>query len=253
MPVSMEGHRERMRMRAERMATDGIRSQDLMEMFLYYSLPRRDTRELAGMLMKEFATLDDVLCAGRKRLDNVAGLGPRSAQWLSALGELVDAYRSMDDLDRPRVYTFERMRVLLKRFFRHDDYPCVKQFMLTGGFRLLGVIDMAPCGAWGEPRYMSEAMNTAIEFGAHSVLIAQYSDVPYLEADEYDVRSTEDYGKVLTAADIKLMDHVVISPGHEYSMFQSGLMGWTEKKDRESSEYRRYMLAEPDFDGDLYK
>ena len=71
MPVSMEGHRARMRLRAESIGAEHMRPQELVEMMLYYALPRRDTREQAHALIGAFGSVEGVLAASEQELMKV--------------------------------------------------------------------------------------------------------------------------------------------------------------------------------------
>ena len=55
-----------MRGRAEQMDKEDIRSQDIVELLLYYALPRRDTKDLAVALMEKFGSLEAILNADAK-------------------------------------------------------------------------------------------------------------------------------------------------------------------------------------------
>lgn len=252
MPAAMEGHRERMRQRAASMGTEGIRSQDLLEILLYYALPRRDTRDMAFVLMEVFGSLENVLSASEDELVCRGNIGRRTAKWIRALGELVDTYRELSIIDRPRIFSLERVTHMLNGFFKNADYPSVWQFMFTSGGRLMGHGALAPCGAWAEPGYLRDALNMAMDFKCRSVIIAQYSATPCDEPDEYDITGTHNYSRVLDAAGIKLIDHVIVHPSGLFSMFHKNILGWQEDDTKLNADVMRYSLAEGDFNGDLY-
>ena len=156
MPVSMEGHRARMRLRAESIGAEHMRPQELVEMMLYYALPRRDTREQAHALIGAFGSVEGVLAASEQELTKVRGIGRRTAAWLRALGEMVEAYADLDAMDRPRINNMRRTDAFLSQFFQNADYPEVWQFSLNAGGRLLGGQRISDCAAWGEEEYLRD-------------------------------------------------------------------------------------------------
>ena len=78
-----DGHRERMRQQLKTSGMDSLSDVQVLEVALYYALPRGDTNELAHRLLSRFGTLANVLEAPESELLAVAGMGPRAAELLS--------------------------------------------------------------------------------------------------------------------------------------------------------------------------
>ena len=241
-----------MRQRAESIGAEHMRPEELIELMLYYALPRRDTREQAHALIGTFGSVEKVLQASEQELTKVRGIGKHTAAWLRALGELVEAYADLDALDRPRINNMRRTDAFLRQFFRNADYPEVWQFSLNASGRLLGGERISDCAAWGEAEYLRGALSAALSSRAHSVLIGQYSPIPGDQFEHYDRDHTIDYAKTLAAADIQLLDHVIIRPDGAHSMYAAGKLDQVRLWVENNSLREGYLLAEPDFDGDIY-
>lgn len=252
MPVAAEGHRARMRQRAERMSTEAMRSQDIVELLLYYALPRRDTRQQAYDLMERFGSLQKLLSADVDTISTVKGVGLRSAEWLRAVGELVDSYGQLNPDDRPCINNIGRAGAFLENFFTEMDYSEVWQFCLNAGGRLLGGAAISECAAWGESEYLRDALAGAMRARSHSVIIGQYSPHMRDEMDEYDEEHTLAYALTLSAAGIQLLDHVIICADGVYSMFGSGRLERVRRLMTDNQLRENYLMEEPGFDGDLY-
>ena len=222
MPVSLEGHRERMRHRAEQMDKEDIRSQDLVELLLYYALPRRDTKDQAAALMDRFGSLEGILKADVKDIAMTPGIGPNAAAWLRMVGRLLETYSALESDDRPLLSNQLRTERYISAFFRDFDYPEVWQFCLSAGGWLLGADRIADSAAWAEPDFLRQALGTAMTLRAHSVIIGQFSPVSIGEIDEYDVDRTMGYSHTLCAAGIQLLDHIIIYPDGMRSMYAEG-------------------------------
>lgn len=87
------GHRERMRQKFTD-NHDGAHFPDheLLELLLYYAVPRKDTNETAHRLMEEFGTLEKVLDAERDRLTAVDGVSDNSAVLIALVREIAKRY-----------------------------------------------------------------------------------------------------------------------------------------------------------------
>lgn len=242
MAVSVEGHRERMRHRAEQMDKEDIRSQDLVELLLYYALPRRDTKEQAAALMERYGSLEAIMAADVSDIAQTPGIGRATAEWLGNVGELLDTYKKLESGDRPLINNQLRTERYLAKFFKDFDYPEVWQFCISAGGWLLGADRISDSAAWGEPEYLRQALGTAMALRAHSVIIAQFTVTPMAELDEYDVERTFGYSTTLYAADIQLLDHMFICPDGIRSMYAEGKLERIQQMVKTNHLRENYLL-----------
>lgn len=56
-----DGHRERLRARLEREGIDHFAPHEILELILFYSVPRANTNPIAHRLMERFGSLSGVL------------------------------------------------------------------------------------------------------------------------------------------------------------------------------------------------
>lgn len=222
MKVSLDGHRDRMRERIENIGTEDIRSQELMELLLYYAVPRKDTKQMAFDLLSHFGSLEEILKADESALRQVPGIGVRIARWIRLLGDITGIYAAGRGLDRHRMNNLERSQAFLKRLFDGAEYHEVWQCCLNSAGRFISASKIADNASWGESEYLREALEDAIAAKASNVVIGQYSPALGAHFEEYDKRLTRAYAVTLAAADIQLMDHVLICPDGVQSMFQLG-------------------------------
>ena len=78
-----DGHRQRKRERFLKQGADGLADHEVLELLLYYAIPRRDTNELAHRLIQHFGTLDAVFQAPPEALMQVPGIGENAAVLLN--------------------------------------------------------------------------------------------------------------------------------------------------------------------------
>ena len=116
------GHRERMRARVKAAGEQSLADHELLELLLYYAVPRRDTNELAHELIEECGSLKAVLEAPEERLCRVPEIGEKSAQYLRLLGELSRRYTLSKTAQKPdpmqKIYdTPEKIAKLMYPYF----------------------------------------------------------------------------------------------------------------------------------------
>ena len=95
------GHRERLRRRALMDGAEALRPHELLELLLFYAIPRRDVNALAHELDKRFGGVCGVLAADEAALAKTPGVRARAAHWLKCDGALCDAYAHLRAEDRP--------------------------------------------------------------------------------------------------------------------------------------------------------
>ena len=77
-----DGHRERLRRRFRDEGLSHFDDLHILELILFYALPRGNTSPAAHALLKEIGSLAGVLDARPEDLMQVAGIGERTALYL---------------------------------------------------------------------------------------------------------------------------------------------------------------------------
>ena len=79
------GHRMRLRERFHSAGPDALSDYELLEMVLFRSLPRGDTKPLAKILLKKFGSFAEVIHAPETRLREVKGVGDKTITQLKLI------------------------------------------------------------------------------------------------------------------------------------------------------------------------
>ena len=103
-----EGHRERMRSRFLQEGADGMATHEILEMLLYGTIPRGDTNEIAHHLLDEFGSISNLIEADPHEIAKTAGVGIKSAVFLSLLHELVLRYEREKLDQKPALTSISR-------------------------------------------------------------------------------------------------------------------------------------------------
>ena len=110
-----EGHRERIR---ERLFSHGgsLTDHELLEVLLFDPISRRDTNPVAHALLESFGGLESIFSASPRLLCAVAGIGPRAAEHIWMLGELMRRVRVWQD-KRVNLSNFGEVSEFIRRRF----------------------------------------------------------------------------------------------------------------------------------------
>lgn len=88
-----DGHRARMKARFVRCGLDNFDDHSVLELLLFYAVPRRDVNELAHALLDHFGTLDAVFEASFEDVMQVPGAGENVATLLTLVPQVSRRYQ----------------------------------------------------------------------------------------------------------------------------------------------------------------
>ena len=88
-----DGHRARMKARFVRCGLDNFDDHSVLELLLFYAVPRRDVNELAHALLDHFGTLDAVFEASFEDMMQVPGAGENVATLLTLVPQVSRRYQ----------------------------------------------------------------------------------------------------------------------------------------------------------------
>ena len=83
-----DGHREKKRQQFLQHGLDSFAEHEVLELLLFYAIPRKDTNPIAHALMDRFGSLDAVLSAPVEELCRVKGVGESAAALLKLIPQV---------------------------------------------------------------------------------------------------------------------------------------------------------------------
>ena len=109
-------HRTRMRTRFLQAGAETFADHELLELLLYYAIPRRDTNATAHALLEHFGSFDKLFAASVAELTQVGGIGENAAVLLKTVFE---CYRRLTVLPENETvfHTFEQIGDYLVKLY----------------------------------------------------------------------------------------------------------------------------------------
>ncbi len=204
-----ENHRSRLRRRYLLEGLFHFEPHNVLELLLFFAIPRRDTNPTAHALLSRFRDLDGVFSADEAALCGVAGVGQGTAAFLSAFSDIsvlcekgkasTKRYRQVGDIGRLAVDRFRSVQedgVLLLCFNQRQE--------LIGEERIMGNIHSAAFSPHTVATY------ALLSGGSHCALAHNHKDAPALPRAE-DLDITRILSEALTAVGVPLLEHFLIS------------------------------------------
>ena len=219
-----DGHRQRMKSRFLEHGLDSFDDINVLELMLFYALPRQDTNALAHALLQHFGSLHAVLDASAEELRDVPGLGDNSISLLRLIPAVSRRYMLSktpqgEAIDSP----VAAARYLLPRFM-YETEEVVYALLLDARRKPIccreisrGTVNSAEISA----RRLAE-----LALGRHSssVILSHnhLSGVAIPSAE--DERSTVRLRDALALLGVELSDHIVVAGCEYVSMREAGLL-----------------------------
>lgn len=123
-----ENHRARVRKRFEHEGLKTFADHNVLELLLFYSIPQKDTNDIAHRLLDEFGSLSAVFDAPKDVLMNVVGVGENTATLIKLMPELFSRYEQ--DKIKTKVLFLILPRLPVNILCRGSSGLIPKSFML---------------------------------------------------------------------------------------------------------------------------
>jgi len=238
-----EGHRRRLRERALREGLDAFDPHQVIELLLFYALPRKDTSELAHVLIERFGTVLNVLTAPVEELTQIRGIGKRTAQWLNTLGELVESFAGLNDSDRVILRSCGDVLKFCEKAGKGIQRPQTFFIAMTSGGAVLVFDKMCDSTAWANAESLKRCLKAMLLLCAKNLIIAEFTEQAEPEIGADDRQYALSLAQTLETMDTGLLDVVLIGTERSTSMRLLGYLDGAQSQER-SPLYERYLMEE---------
>ncbi len=227
---AFRGHHLRLRERYLKTGIDALHPHEVLELLLTYTNHRKNTKEIARKLIDRFKTVNAVCNASCEELQEVGGIGRKSAALLVLIRDLL-AYCLKERYDRSSIIAHRNdvesyMRLYFG--FRSDEYVAAL-FLDTSNHivqtEIVAEGTINQCAVF--PRSIIEK---ALRYRAASMIIAHNHPGGTPTPSEQDWQITERLFSAGKLLDIPLFDHILICSEKVVSL--RDLPRWPDGKTR---------------------
>lgn len=219
-----KNHRERMRKRFAEHGFDGFAEHEVLEMLLYYAIPRRDTNPLAHAILNEYKSIANVFEADVSELAKLPGLSENSATLLAMVPHLARIYeKSKCDRDTCLSDTdaIGRYAVSLLKGKTNEEFALIcldaNRRVHWSGIIAKGTIDKIEA-------YPRLVVAEVIKHHAKHVIFAHNHPGGTLIPSAADKHATLRLAELLNGIDVTTIDHIIVSGSRFYSMAEAGFI-----------------------------
>lgn len=207
-----EGHRQRVKNRFLNYGLDSFEDHQVLEALLFYAVPKKDTNELAHLLLDTFGSFDKVFEADYEDLVKVKGIGENTASLIKFSQMLSKRYIHSTfvtdgkiQLNDPKI-----MKDYCKNLFKGEKKEIVYALALDSELYLIDKMKMNT----GEPNRVDIPFRTLTEFAIKCnctrMVLTHNHPIGSMLASKADINATSEVAEQLASVDVELVDHIVV-------------------------------------------
>lgn len=221
--INNTGHRKRLREKYKRSELRSFHDYEIIEMLLYYTNPRGDTKPIAKAITKKFSNIQTFLNASELELQSIKGIGESTTLFLKLIKDLYS--RALLPIEGKEiilnswssVFSFCRFTMShlkneeLRIFFLNKRNALIRDEIFSRG--TVDQVQLIP----------RELVKRALEIGAVAIILAHNHPSNDLRPSHEDIEVTKLIKSALETVDIKVLDHLIIADNDCFS-FKSNML-----------------------------
>lgn len=205
------GHRDRLRQRAAQGGLAALPDYELLELYLFRTVPRGDVKPLAKALLTRFRGVGGVLGASVAELKTVSGVGDGVALDLKLLQEATLRVGRETVARRTVITSSSQLQAYVKAAMAHEAREQFRVLFLDKRNQLIadevmnhGTVDHAPV-------YPREVVRRALELSASAVILVHNHPGGDPTPSAADIDMTKQVVEAARALRIIVHDHLVVA------------------------------------------
>ncbi len=213
-----KNHRSRLRETFRKTGIENMPEHNVLELLLFYSIPRIDTNELAHRLIDRFGSLRRVFDAGYEQLLEVEGMGESSALLISSIPGLTRRYIESGEKSKIIICdSRDAEEYLIKKFYGCSDEIFYMLCLDLSG-KLLNCVRIGTGDSTGIGVDRRRVIENAIINKADVVIFAHNHPNGIAAPSKEDIILTEEFTNLFSAIGIRLADHFIVAGNEALSL-----------------------------------
>ena len=218
------GHRDRLRARFAEKGADSLADYELLELYLFRSIPRRDVKPIAKDLIAKFGSFAEVIAAPIDRLTEVKGISEKIALDLKILRAAATKLGQESILGRPVLSSWSALLDYCRSAMQFEATEQFRVLFLDRKKRLIadevlgqGTVDRAPV-------YPREILKRALAHESTAIILTHNHPSGDPTPSQSDIDMTKEIVQACKPIRVAVHDHLIIGRNDIVSFKSLGLM-----------------------------
>lgn len=217
-----DAHRARMRQQLKTSGMDSLSDVQVLEVLLYYAIPRSDTNPIAHALLERFGSLDAVLEAPQAELQKIDGVGENAAQLIALIPQLERRHLLSRARQQTILDTTAKCGRYLVPFFHGEQEEVVYLLCLDAKCKVIDCIPVHRGGVNVVGISIRNIVKAALGCNATSVVLAHNHPAGLAYPSFEDRQTTKILKQALDAVSVVLVDHIIVADDDFVSLRDDG-------------------------------
>ena len=204
------GHRARMKSKFADHSDRVFSDHELLELLLFYAIPRVNVNEVAHRLINELGSLEGVFTAEPERLCRVAGVGKATADYISLIGKVMSRAKSEAPDLKQTFSTLSMIGEFLVQYYRGYTKEKLCVLFFDSRMKLIKLTELDHGGPTEIAASPQQIARDAVIYNASSVLIAHNHPSGNLEPSSADHNLSHLLDITLRSVGVPLIDHLIV-------------------------------------------
>ena len=208
--MTHDKHRERLRNRFLN-APDSFEEHELLELILFYSIPRKNTNETAHKLLNRFGSVKGILDANIDALVEIDDVGIYTAIYIKALAKLVSKYGIREKKSDGLLKSPAELSNFLRSLYIGTQNESSYILLFDNSKRLIICEKIGEGFSMEHNISLRKAVSSALNNNATSaILVHNHPNGKAFPSGE-DIHATNKAKMILEALGVVLMEHFIIA------------------------------------------
>lgn len=218
-------HRQRVRARFIKDGNlDSFEPHQVLELLLFYAVPRRDTNELAHKLLNEYGSLYTLMNAKPEDIMNRCKVSETTAVLISMIPFVCRKFLSSAlDNEAPFINSFNIANSYFEAALIGQPFESFYMMCLDLNKRLKKMIKISDGTTNSSPIYIEKVVEDALLHKSSFVIIGHNHPNGTKKPSNSDVQVTMQIQSALSHINIKVLDHIIICGDDSFSFAKKGL------------------------------
>ena len=213
-----KGHRKRLREMFLQSSTLTLTNAQILELLLFYCVPRADTKPIAYDLLRQYGSIERILNANTAQLLRHSGVGESMVCFFKLLLDF--SARLLKDKFKKGQNVFSHWNDVLDYCyltmgFKQQEYH---RILYLDSRNNLIVDDLVSMGHINNTQISSrDVVRKSLEYDAASLILIHNHPTGNTNPSKEDIDATMALADLLASIDVRLHDHVIVSENSFYS------------------------------------
>jgi len=202
----------------------GFHDYEVVELLLTLGTPRSDCKQAAKDSLKKFGSLNAVLEADPKELQEINGIGPNNVFGLKLSQTVARRYLADRVIGKDIVTSSDEVLDYLKHNLRDKKQEIFSVIYLNGRNEIIGMEELFHGSLTNSVVYPREVVKKVLKQNAAALIFVHNHPSGNLNPSEEDIKITKKLKDAVATIDVKVQDHLIIAVNNYYSFADNNII-----------------------------